>query len=247
MPTPFKDHFSTHSPQYRDHRPHYPAELFEFLAHSTARRDTAWDCGCGNGQAALGLTPWFERVIATDASAGQIAAALPHHKVTYRVAPAEASGLPSASVDLLSVAQAAHWFDFEPFYAEVARVVRPGGVVALFGYGLTRVADTVDPLVRHLYDAVVGPFWPPERHHVEAGYHSLPFPFRELAAPPLHMAAAWDLEQFLGYLGTWSAVQRYRRERGADPLAALRAPLAAAWGSGPRPVTWPVVMRLGVV
>jgi len=243
----FKDHFSARADAYTRYRPTYPPALFSWLAGLVDRRELAWDCGCGNGQAALGLAPHFERVIGTDPSEQQIANAVPHERIRYAVTAAEKSGLDPASVDLVVVAQALHWFDFPRFYAEVRRVVRPGGVLAAITYGEVRVAGEADAVVSRFYHETIGPYWPPERRHVDEGYRSIPFLFPEIAAPPFAMEGEWTLKHLLGYLGTWSAVKEYERTTGADPLAAVASELAAAWGDPQRPlrVSWPLALRVG--
>ncbi|MCP4377042.1 MAG: class I SAM-dependent methyltransferase, partial [bacterium] len=209
----FKDHFSDQSGDYLRYRPSYPGALFAFLAEIPPMQHRAWDCATGSGQAAHGLSTHFERVIATDASAAQIDSAVPAANVHYRVAPAEASGLPDRSVDLVTVAQALHWLDLERFYGEVRRVLKPGGLLAVWSYNLLRTDPAIDAEVDAFYSHTVGPYWPPERRLVESGYRDLPFPFPELDTPPFAMTARWRLEQLLGYLGTWSATKRYRGER----------------------------------
>ena len=246
----FKDHFSGHAADYARHRPRYPDALFDWLAGIAPRRERAWDCGTGNGQAAVGLAPRFAQVVATDASAEQIASAAPHERVEYRVAPAERSGLEDASVDLVTVGQALHWFDPDAFHAEVRRVLAPGGVLAAWSYSLSRVTPEIDEIVRGFYTDTVGPYWPPERVHVESGYRTLPFPFDEIAgAPALAVSAAWDLAAFASYLRTWSAVKRFESAEGFDPVGALVSRLGPAWGdpSRVRRVEWPIHLRAGRV
>src|SRR6266568_6165743 len=179
----FPDHFSGVSAGYAAFRPRYPDALFDFLADAAPARDAAWDCATGNGQAAIGLAHHFPRVIATDASEAQIAHATPDPRVTYRVAPAEASGLDDRSVDLVTAAQALHWFDRPKFWAEARRVLRPRGVVAVWTYLLFEIAPEIDAIIREFYSDVVGPFWPPERHITEERYRTIEFPFAEFAAP----------------------------------------------------------------
>jgi len=245
----FKDHFSGHSQDYARFRPTYPAALYAYLAGLTPGRSLAWDCATGNGQAALGLAAHFARVVATDASAEQIAAAAPHPQVEYRVAPADASGLAEKSADLVTVAQSLHWFNLEDFYAEVTRVLKPGGVVAAWCYALMRVAPKVDAVVDRFYREIVGPYWPPERAHVDAGYRTLAFPFTGIAPPPFRMETHWTLDELVGYLETWSATQRYRKANGTNPLDQIRDPLAWAWGAprAARTVVWPLHLRAGRV
>lgn len=244
----FTDHFGSVAESYAAHRPRYPSELFAWLASIAPAREAAWDCGAGNGQASVGLASHFRRVIATDASAAQIAQATPHPAVEYRVAPAEASGLPDESVDLVTAAQAAHWFDLPRFFAEARRVVRRDGVVALWSYNfLSTGIPAVDESVTHFYAVTLGSWWAPERRLVEDGYRSIDFPFDELPAPRFHMSARWTLAQLLGYLRTWSAVDRYRRETGDDPVTPLGEALAAPWGDPvqAREIAWPLEFRVG--
>lgn len=244
----FPDHFSGVAPDYSRYRPTYPEALYAYLSEMAAGHSLAWDCAAGSGQATLGLTPWFDRVIATDASASQIARAPAHPKVEYGVAPAEASGLPAGDVDLLIVAQALHWLDLERFYAEARRVLAPAGLIAVWSYPMQQTGDAaIDKVLSHFYSDVVGAFWPPERQMVETGYRTVPFPFEELPARPFEMAAIWSLPQLLGYVGTWSATTRYRAARGRDPLVDLADALAPVWGRAddPRRVVWPLTPRVG--
>jgi len=246
MAASFKDLFSGYADDYSKYRPGYPPALFDALAALCASRERAWDCGTGNGQAAVELSRRFHRVVATDPSEQQLAAAPPVDNVEYRIAPAERSGLPDASVDLVTVAQALHWFHFDAFFAEVRRVSRPGGLLAVWSYGFMEVAPAVDALVLRLYHDVVGPYWQPERRHVEEGYRSIPFPFAEVQAPRVEMTVRWSFTQLIGYLRTWSAVRDYQRARGDDPVAALGDELLRAWGppAEERAVTWPLAVRV---
>lgn len=248
MTKSFVDHFSVVAEAYAAARPHYPEALFEYLAGLPARRTLAWDCGAGSGQATLALVQRFSRVVATDASIAQVAAAPRHARVGYCAALAEASALASGTIDLVTVAQALHWFDLAAFYAEVRRVLAPGGVLAVWTYGRSELdAEPLDTALRTFYDDVVGPYWPPERQHVERAYRDLAFPFEELAVPAFAMEVWWTLPQLLGYVGTWSAVTRFRRARGEDPLPSLARTLASAWGNADitRRVCWPLHLRIG--
>ncbi|BCS52563.1 class I SAM-dependent methyltransferase [Geobacter sp. SVR] len=245
----FKDHFSGRAADYTRYRPSYPPALFDWLAGLSERHELAWDCGCGNGQAALGLVPHYRLVLATDPSPQQIENAVPHEQIRYGVASAEQSGLDPASIDLIVVAQALHWFDFGRFYEEVRRVARPGGIVAAISYGEVKVAGAPDAVISRFYHDLIGPYWPPERRYVDECYATIPFPFAEIAAPPFAMEAEWSMEHLLGYLGTWSAVKEYHRQRGHDPLALIAEELAAAWGEPGqlRRISWPLALRVGRV
>jgi SAM-dependent methyltransferase len=243
----FADHFSGVSAAYAAFRPRYPDALFDALAALAPAREAAWDCGTGSGQAALGLARHFTRVIATDASDAQIAAATPHPRVTYRVAPAESSGLEDRSVDLVAAAQAVHWFDRPRFWREARRVLRPNGVVAVWTYGRFEVTPEIDRVVQRFYREVVGPFWPPERKLVEERYKTLDFPFAELPAPELAIEGRLTLDQVAGYIRTWSATRGYIARHGRDPVDDLVAELAPLWSDRamPRPARWPLAMRVG--
>jgi SAM-dependent methyltransferase len=245
----FHDHFSAHAAGYAQGRPDYPAALFDWLAAQCPQRRLAWDAGCGNGQATLALAPHFARVLGTDPSAAQIAQAAPRANVEYRVEPAEQTTLAAHSVDAITAAQAFHWFDHARFFAEVRRVAAPGARLALWTYGLSRVDPAVDAEFMHLYDAVLGPYWPPERRHVENGYAELPFPFEPLAAPDFAMQRDWTLAQYLTYVRSWSAAQRYLRETGRDAVAEHAGRFARAWGdpAAVRRISWPLSLRVGAV
>lgn len=242
------DHFSSVASQYARSRPTYPDELFDWLAAHCGRRGLAWDVGAGNGQASIALAERFDKVLATDLSEGQIAEAPRHERIEYRAAPAERSGLDGHSVDLVTVAQALHWFELDPFYAEVRRVLRPDGLVAAWTYGVLSVeGEAVDRIVDDYYHRIVGPHWPAERRHVENGYAELDWPFQPVAGPVFAIRRQWNLDELLGYARSWSATSRMQRATGMDPVAAFDERLAAEWGprDGLRTVTWPITMRAG--
>jgi ubiquinone/menaquinone biosynthesis C-methylase UbiE len=243
----FKDHFSGHADAYSRARPTYPASLFAWLSRQTSQHDLAWDCGTGNGQAALGLAPHYRQVIGTDASAAQIAQAPPHPQTTWRVARENESGLADQTADLATVAQSLHWFDAAAYFGEVARVLKPGGVVAAWTYGLLQIQGEIDAAINDFYWNEVWSFWPPERRMVENGYRDLVFPFERIEAPPFEMRSRLNLDGVLDYIGTWSAVQRYRKELSTDPIPGLRERLRSWWGdpASVREVAWPVAMRAG--
>jgi ubiquinone/menaquinone biosynthesis C-methylase UbiE len=242
----FKDHFSKQAAQYAKFRPRYPKELFRWLGSVAPAKKLAWDCATGSGQAAVELANVFEHVIATDASEKQIGNAERHPRVEYRVATAEESGLEPQTVDLVSVAQALHWFDLARFEVEVRRVANAGGIVAAWAYKLATVSPSIDAVVSRYYSDVVGSYWPAERVLVE-NFEDLPFRFEGIETPPFEMRAEWKVEQLLGYLGTWSATQRFMAARQRDPLDQIEAELRAAWGENGRRVVWPLAVRVGRV
>lgn len=242
----FKDHFSRQAADYAKFRPRYPHELFHYLATVAPSNELAWDCATGNGQAAVALAEVFERVIATDASEKQITNAEPHPRVEYRVAPAEKSGIEPGTIDLVTIAQALHWFDLERFSTEARRVLKPEGVVAAWAYKLAHVTPSIDTVVNHYYTDIVGAYWPAERVLVEK-FEELSFPFPEIAAPPFEMVAEWNAEHLIGYLRTWSATQRFMAANQRDPLEGVEEDLRAAWGDQQRRVVWPLTVRVGRV
>jgi len=237
--------FTTVAREYANFRPGYPPELFAWLAGNCPRRETVWDCGCGSGQASVALAEHFDHVHATDVAAEQIAAARPHARITYGVAPAEHSGLPRSSVDLVTVAQALHWFDVDAFYEEARRVARPGALLAVWTYPRPEFIDpALDGVFHDFYANVVGPFWPSERRHVEARYATLPFPFEELPHPAFGLELDWVFDQVIGYASSWSATARYKKERGTDPVPLLRESLRPLWpGEGAVPLRMPLALR----
>jgi SAM-dependent methyltransferase len=245
----FQDYFSAGAAAYALHRPTYPPELIEFLAGVCPRTESAWDCGCGSGQLSVLLAERFQRVIATDPSAAQLSNAKQHPRVEYRLGSAEASGLSDQCVDLAVAAQAAHWFNLPAYYAEVRRVTKPDGIVALVTYGNMVTDTTVLGVLRNFYKSVTGPYWPPERKHVEDGYRSFPFPFEELQAPDLEIRREWDLAAMIGYVETWSATTALRQVKGEEPVEQFRRDLAEVWGSKEtvRVIRWPLSMRMGRV
>ena len=249
----FKDHFSRQSAAYSRFRPDYPPELIDWISSQAPDRRLVVDCATGNGQAALALAGRFDSVVALDGSHEQLRRAPTRPNLAYVAALAERLPIRDGSASLVAAAQAAHWFDFGRFHAECRRVLVPGGVVAAWTYERFRLEDdgggvsrSIDAVIDDFYENVVGAFWPPERRYVELGYRTLPFPWREVTAPEFALETWWDLERLLGYVASWSAVQRYRDHHGVDPIPALRSPLEEAWGvAGIRRLRWPVHMRVG--
>ena len=240
------DHFSIVAGQYATFRPRYPAALFEWLAGVAPRRGRVWDCACGSGQASLDLAAHFDAVIGTDLSAAQLAQAPLHERIRYQVATAEQCDLESASCDLVTVAQALHWFDLPRFYAEVRRVLHPDGLLAVWCYGVATIPALVgDAVLQDYYSNIVGPYWPPERILVEQGYRTLEFPEPEIDVPAFAMQLDWTLDELLGYASSWSATARYAEAHGSNPIAQLRAALLPHWGAPEvrRPISWPLSVR----
>jgi len=243
----FKDHFSGHASAYADARPRYPDALFTWLATLTDNHDAAWDCGTGNGQAAVGLAAHYAQIIATDPSKQQLESAFPHARVHYRMASAEYPSLEPHCVDLVTVAQAVHWFERPKFYAQVSKALRPGGAIAVWCYSLCSIEPAIDACVNAFYCGETDPYWPPERALIDDGYCTLEFPFKEIPVPALSMQMRWTLEQFLAYLRTWSAVQKFISKNGRDPVNGLDIQLGKLWGGSGviKTVSWPLHIRAG--
>lgn len=242
----FKDNFSTQSKLYSKHRPRYPDSLFAYLASLVAEHYLVWDCGTGSGQAAIGLANFFEKVIATEPSASQLAHAVRHARVEYRNEAAETSSLEYQSADMITVANAMHWFKLEEFYTEVNRVLKPGGIVAAWCYALPEVSSAIDAVVRHLHDEVLGNYWQAENRLVEKEYRTIAFPFRELETPQFYAESQVVFNDLLGYLNTWSATQRYSADRGHNPVDALKPDLEAAWADAEsHKMRWKLALKVG--
>jgi SAM-dependent methyltransferase len=242
------DHYFVIAARYAAFRPGYPDALFDWLASLTPSRALVWDCGTGSGQAAAPLARYFGAVHATDPSQAQLDGAPPHPRIRYRVGREAASGLPDGSTSLVTVAQAAHWFDLTAFYAEVDRVLQPGGVLAIWSYAATIIDEAIDPRLDWFRLERVGRDWPTGREHVDDGYRQLPFPYPEVTAPPFAIEADWNLDQLLGYVSSWSAVARCMAREGTDPVVDLATAVSREWGESGRirRVTWPISMRVGI-
>lgn len=246
---PFRDYFSKQATDYARYRPGYPAALYEFLASLAPGYELAWDCGTGSGQAAVGLAEYFKKVIATDASREQIDHARPHLQVEYRIEPAEHTTLQANSVDLVTVGVAVHWFDFDPFYAEVRRVAKPGAVIAVWTYDYPIITPAVDSLISAFNgDALTG-YWPERIHYLTAHYATLPFPFEPIPSPEFQMQSHWDLNDLIGFVSSWSATQRYLTKKGANALDGVWTDLEKAWGNRNERkwIRWPIYLRAGRV
>jgi len=241
MSAEFRDHFSHDSALYAASRPTYPGELADFLARESPARRLVWEAGCGSGQLSLLLAERFECVLATDPSAQQIAAATAHARIEYRLAPAEASGLPEHSADLVVAAQAAHWFELERFYTEARRVVKPGALLALVSYGKTRVTPELDVLIDEFHDRTLLGYWPPERAHVVDGYAQLAFPFVRLPVPELAIVREWGVDEMLAYVRTWSGVTALLKAGKSAEFERFGARLRRVWGTS-REVRWPLTV-----
>jgi SAM-dependent methyltransferase len=248
----FKDYYSGHAPQYSSARPTYPTALFEYLMTHVKGRNLAWDCATGNGQAAVKLAPYFKSVIATDGSKTQLAEAKPCSNIEYRVATAGDSSLESGSVDLITVATAVHWFDFDEFYQEAKRVIKHNGIIAVWGYGLF-YTDNLDfnQLINTFYTDIFGEFWPPELKHVDSGYKTIPFPFVEITpTPQFDIVKHWNIKQIIAFLQTWSAIKQYQARFNENPVEQWLLPRLSTCMIDVEKsltVTWPLALKVGYI
>jgi len=241
-----KDNFSKQSDLYSRFRPGYPKQLFDFLMPLVPDKETAWDCGTGNGQVAVRLSFYFNKVYATDLSSAQIENAHKRQNIFYAVENAEETLFPDNKFDLITVAQAIHWFEFEIFYRGAKRTLKPGGIIAVIGYDIFRINKKLDALTDQFYHDITGPYWDKERKYVEERYLTIPFPFKEIKTPGFTMSYNWTFEQVIGYLNTWSAVQHYFRKNNQNPVDKFSDKLKDAWGSVlKRKVIFPIFMRTG--
>lgn len=245
----FKDHFSAQSADYAKYRPKYPKALYEFIFQHCPNKTLAWDCATGSGQVAVALAQKFDKVIATDASTNQIEHAGKHPNVYYHVAQAEESGLAEDTVDLITVGQAMHWFNFDAFYKEAERVAQSGALLVIWGYGVHSITPEVDAVVHQLNDEYIGPYWPPERKYIDEHYDSIFFPYDALTVPPLQMQLYIPMQVLVGYLNTWSSTQAYIKEHGENPVEKILPELEAAWGKPDsiKAITWPLFVKAGYI
>lgn len=246
-----KDYFSTQSDAYKLYRPVYPESLFAFLSQGLPEDAVVWDCATGNGQGAVGLSRNVAMVVASDQSRAQLGNARRAKFVHYVQALAEAMPLRDHSVDLVTVAQALHWFEFDRFYAEVKRVLKPNAKIAAWTYSFLSVTPQLgvdlDAVVRWFYDDVIGPYWPSERRWVDDQYRSIPFPFIDIDTPSFTIEVDWDLSAILGYIGSWSAVQLFKDASTVDPMELLAERIIPIWGEATerRHLNWRLDLRYG--
>lgn len=243
----FKDNFSKQSSSYARFRPTYPRELFQYLCSIVKETELAWDCGTGNGQCAISLAPYFKKVIATDPSEQQIKNAIAHPGVIYKVEKAEACSLDDNSADLVCIAQALHWFEFDKFFPQVKRVLKQDGIIAAWAYSGPVTGTEIDKLVSHYDNEVIGHLWLPENRLIDRGYKTIPFPFEELATPSFEIKKELSPDELIGHISSWSATQRFIDQHKTDPTIGLKEDLLKVWGNKDekKDVTWKMILRVG--
>lgn len=238
-----KDYFSGHSKLYATFRPTYPDALYEFIFNHVKQFDVAWDCATGNGQVAQVLAKHFKQVFASDISSEQLKHAHQANNIVYRAEPAEHTSFTGNQFNLITVAQAIHWFNRANFFQEVARIAKPDAILAVWGYANCMVNPEIDKFFFHFYQNTVGPYWDKARVLIEEHYRTIVFPFEEIPAPPFQINVQWNLDQFAGYITTWSATQKYIQATGVDPVPEFIGQVKPYWRLT-MPVTFPVFLRL---
>lgn len=245
---PIIDNFSSDPANYAAFRPESPNEIFDFLYSHCKSFDIAWDCGTGNGQVASVLAGRFGKVYATDISKEQLSHAIQKRNIIYLNERSEQTSIPPHSVDLVTCAQALHWFDFDKFFTEVRRVAKANALVAAWTYNLLTISKEVDEVIAELYTNITGPYWNPQRKYIDENYTTIPFYFKKMKTPEFQIVKEISLKQLIGYLRTWSGVTNYIKVNNNDPLAIIEDSLTKAWGTNElRKVSWPVYVRAGTV
>jgi ubiquinone/menaquinone biosynthesis C-methylase UbiE len=239
-----KDNFSTKSADYAKYRPVYPQEVYDFIAKQLSQKQNAWDCGTGNGQVAAELAKVFKKVYATDISTQQLSHAPKMANIDYSLQPAESTIFPDHYFDLVTVAQAIHWFDFDQFYAEVKRVLKPQAIIAIIGYGLFKSNPETNKVIDHFYENIIGEYWDMERRCLDDEYKTIPFTFKEIETPKILLQLNLSYDQLIGYLKTWSAVKHYEKANGENPVDIIAADLRESFGENGE-ITYPILFRMG--
>ena len=243
-----KDNFSLHSDKYAKYRPTYPLEFFNYLNSLVLNKKNAWDCGTGNGQVAFELSKTFDHVFATDISQSQIDNASKSDNISYSVQPAEKTNFKDQVFDLIIIAQAIHWFDFEKFYSEVRRTAGENALICVVGYGRIEISENIDSIVGNFYENIIGKYWDKERKYIDENYKTIPFPFQEIQTPNFINTIHWTLEQLIGYLNTWSAVKHFIKENCHNPIDKLRSELEQYWEKEQlKEVRFPLLLRVGKI
>jgi ubiquinone/menaquinone biosynthesis C-methylase UbiE len=244
-----KDLFSNQADLYAKYRPAYPKELYDHILSFVNNKDTAWDCATGNGQAAVVLADHFKKVVATDISAPQINKAVRKENIEYLVCPAESTPFADNSFDLVTVAQAYHWLKWDAFKKEVTRVSKPGAVIAVWMYGGHRTDDsTINEISRNFYENITRPYWESERKYVDENYATADFDYELLPTKEFRIILQWNRKDWLGYISTWSAVQKYSKINGHSPIAIIDKKTKNLWPDDEvKKVIFPVYLKLGRV
>lgn len=239
------DHYSTQAEFYAKYRPNYPSALFEFIYTKLVNNDLAWDCATGTGQVAAALANHFSQVKATDLSEGQLRNAIPKSNIEYLQSPAEETDFADQTFDLITVAQAIHWFNMNQFFEEVKRTLKPDGIIAIIGYDKLRIGDKLNPIIDDIYHEMFGDFFNNCRKFIYTHYSNIPFPFEEIETPKFEINATWDLNHLEGFFHSWAPVQKLKNDQGIDPVPSFLEKISKYWKGGKKEISFPIFLRLG--
>jgi len=244
-----KDLFSKQSDLYARYRPTYPKELYEYILSFVKRKDTAWDCATGNGQAAAVLADQFKKVIATDISAAQIDKAIRKENIEYSVCAAESTPFAENTFDLVTVAQAYHWIKWDEFRNEAVRVCKNKAVIAVWMYYNHTTGDKrIDDAVHDFYENVTKPYWDYERKYVEEKYSTVKFDYEPLPVKKFETILHWHREDLIGYISSWSAIQKMIKVNDHSPIPIIEEKIKILWPEGEvKKVSFPIYLKLGRV
>jgi ubiquinone/menaquinone biosynthesis C-methylase UbiE len=240
-----KDNFSKQASAYSKFRPQYSDEIIAYIISFVENKSKALDVATGNGQVAYKLSVAFEKVYGIDISENQLDNSYVADNIIYNAASAENTFFEDQEFDLITVAQAVHWFNFDLFYKEVYRILKPNGVIAVLGYGLFSTNSNTDIILRDFYYNIVGPYWDAERKYLDENYQTIPFPFEEQVVEKFENQLEWSFEELIGYLETWSSVQHYIKKNNNNPLDLIRDRLKISWEENDKKVTFPMLLRIG--
>jgi len=240
-----KDNFSKQASEYLKYRPHYPNKMIDYLVSFVKNKEVALDVATGNGQVAHQLSHYFEKVYATDISQNQLDNAVQAPNLVYKLESAEKTSFGNETFDLITVAQAIHWFNFDLFYKEIYRILKPEGIFAVLGYGLFSTNIESDVIIRNYYYAIIGSYWDEERRYLDENYETIPFSFNEIKTERFENHFTWSFEELMGYLETWSATQHYILKNSKNPLDLIRDELEISWHKNDKKVTFPLLLRIG--
>jgi len=242
-----KDNFSAQADLYAKYRPAYPQELFDFILKHPGEKKNAWDCATGNGQSAKVLARHFETIFATDISQKQIDLAEKGVNIFYSVQPAEQTGFPDNTFDLVTVSQALHWFNFKKFYGEVTRTGKSGSWLAVWMYPLLRISKEIDAIIGNYHFETLGKYWDNERKYVDNNYATIPFPFPEIKTPVFSIEYYWTLEELGGYLNTWSALQKFIAVNNYNPVPGVIEKIKPFARNKRLKIVFPLYVRMGQI
>ena len=240
-----KDNFSIQAKKYSKYRPDYSYKIIDYIVSKVPIKQNVLDVATGNGQVASKLVDYFEQVYATDISAEQLKNLVDEENIVYKQESAENTLFNDNQFDLITVAQAIHWFDFDAFYTEATRILKPTGILVVMGYGQISTNLVSDKLINRLYKDILGSYWDEERKYVDENYETIPFPFEEVKADKFVDEYTWSFEHLLGYLGSWSAVQHYIKKNGSNPIDLIKEELKESWENSDNKVTFPLLLRIG--